>query len=104
MTNERFLLLRIIVILYWCKRCCHSASRQAPQAAALDAKRKADCFADETLLLIYIIVEAHISTLAGRIFAIFLSFDQISLPFLFSIHISDRSAPKFHKGLKTAHF
>jgi len=23
MTNERFLLVHIIVILYWCKRCCH---------------------------------------------------------------------------------
>jgi len=86
----------------------HKSARRyliQPPAAALAAKRKAVCFTSVTLLLfIHFIVEAHISALDGRIFVILVSFDRFSVPFLYFIHKSDRSAPWILQGVKTAKF
>jgi len=65
-----------------------------PRAAAVAAERKAVCFDAVTLLLLtYFIVEAHISALAERICVILVSFDRVSLRFLFPVQTSDRSDP-----------
>jgi len=68
-----------------------------PRAAAPAAKRKAVCFADEALFIFYFILASYISALDGRIFAIFVSFDRVSLRFLFSIQASDKSTPTIPK-------
>jgi len=49
-----------------------------PRAAALAAKQKAVCFA-AVMLFIYFILEAHIFSLAGRIFVIFVPFNWLAV-------------------------
>jgi len=50
------------------------------------------------------IIEVYISAFTGQIFVILVSFDRVSLRFLFSVQISDISTPKCHKDVKTAKF